>query len=211
MSADPVELPNRAAVRGDPVRAAVPADPVRTAVPAHPVRTTVPADPAPASTGTRLHDLVVRRQLRLPAWLRFSRYTAGSAICFGVSEVVFVALFAPGLLGSKGAAIVASIAGIIPGYFLNRSWTWGRRGRSDFWREVVPYWATALISTALAALGTGAANALFADEPRGVRTLINAAAYMLVYGVLFVAKYVIFHRWLFAPPAEPVTAQPRTD
>lgn len=142
----------------------------------------------------------MRRHLKLPGWLRFSRYTMGSVICFGVSELVFVLLFAPGLLGSKGAAVVASIAGIIPGYFLNRSWTWGRRGRSDFWREVVPYWATALVSTVLAALGTGAANAIFADQPRDVRTLINAAAYMLVYGVLFVAKYFVFHRWLFAPP-----------
>jgi putative flippase GtrA len=150
----------------------------------------------------RLHELVIRRRVRLPGWLRFSRYTAGSAICFGVSELVFVALFAPGFLGSKGAAIVASIAGIIPGYFLNRSWTWGRKGKSDFWREVVPYWATALVSTALAALGTGAANDIFADEPRGMRTLINAAAYMLVYGVLFIAKYIVFHRWLFAPGPE---------
>lgn len=173
----------------------------------------VPTDPdAPAVAGRdrvrsagrdRLHELLFRRRVRLPGWLRLSRYTAGSAICFGVSELVFVGLFAPGVLGSKGAAIVASIAGIIPGYFLNRSWTWGRTGRSDFWREVVPYWVTALISTALAALGTGAANALFADESRGVRTVINAAAYMLVYGVLFVAKYVVFHRWLFAPRPEP--------
>lgn len=153
-------------------------------------------------TTQREYTLVAHRHLRLPGWLRFSRYTVGSVICFGVSELVFVALFAPNLLGARGAAIVASIAGIIPGYFLNRSWTWGRRGRSDFWREVVPYWATAVISTALAALGTGAANALFADESRGTRTLINAAAYMLVYGVLFVAKFVIFQRWLFAPAPE---------
>lgn len=153
----------------------------------------------------REYTLVVGRHLRLPTWLRFSRYTIGSIICFGVSELVFVLVFGPGLLGARGAAIVASIAGIIPGYFLNRSWTWGRRGRSDFWREVVPYWATALISTALAALGTGAANALFADQSRGVRTVINAVAYMLIYGVLFVAKFVIFQRWLFAPPA-PVSA-----
>lgn len=159
-------------------------------------------DPARTVGRDRLRELAFRRRVRLPAWLRFSRYTVGSAICFGVSELVFVALFWPGLLGSKGAAIVASIAGIIPGYFLNRSWTWGRTGRSDFWREVVPYWATALISTALAALGTGTANTIFADESRGTRTVINAVAYMLVYGVLFVAKYVVFHRWLFAPAAE---------
>jgi putative flippase GtrA len=176
----------------------VPTDP-------HPVRTQrIDADDVPPVAGDapatgRWHELVVRRRVRLPSWLRFSRYVAGSAICFVVSEIVFVALFWPGLLGSKGAAVAASIAGIIPGYFLNRSWTWGRKGKSDFWREVVPYWATALISTVLAALGTGAANAIFADEERSVRTVINAVAYMLVYGVLFVAKYVVFHLWLFAP------------
>ena len=148
------------------------------------------------------YTLIRRRHLRLPTWLRFSRYTIGSIICFGVSELVFIALFAPNVLGARGAAVVASIAGIIPGYFLNRSWTWGRRGKSDFWREVVPYWGTALISTVLAALGTGAANAIFSGEPRGVRTAIDAAAYMLVYGVLFVAKFVIFQRWLFAPTTQ---------
>ncbi len=143
----------------------------------------------------------MRRRLHLPTWLRLSRYTIGSVICFGISEVVFVGLFGSDLLGSRGAAIVASIAGIIPGYFLNRSWTWGRRGASDFWREIVPYWATALLSTLIAAIGTGAANAWFIAEPRATRTMINAAAYMLIYGVLFLAKYVIFQKWLFAPPA----------
>jgi putative flippase GtrA len=187
----------------------VPIDPVPAAVGTERRATDQAATPGADRTG-RLHDLVIRRTARLPGWLRFSRYTIGSAICFGVSELVFVALFAPGALGSKGAAIVASIAGIIPGYFLNRSWTWGRTGKSDFWREVVPYWATALISTALAALGTGAANAIFADESRSVRTVINAAAYMLVYGVLFVAKYVVFHWWLFAPKPEPELADGRT-
>ncbi|MCL6538877.1 MAG: GtrA family protein, partial [Acidothermus sp.] len=74
----------------------------------------------------------------LPLWQRFSpnqwrrmfRYTAGSAICFGVSEITFVVLFAPHVLGAKSSSVVASVAGIIPGYWLNRTWTWGRRHRS---------------------------------------------------------------------------------
>ncbi len=148
----------------------------------------------------RGYTLLTRRHVRLPTWLRFSRYAVGSIICFGISELVFVAVFGVGLLGPRGAAVVASVAGIIPGYFLNRSWTWGRRGRSDFWREVVPYWATALASTALAAVGTGAVNAVFAGQPRGTRTWIDAAAFMAVYGVLFVVKFLIFQRWLFAEP-----------
>ncbi|HEX5414903.1 MAG TPA: GtrA family protein, partial [Chloroflexota bacterium] len=85
-----------------------------------------------------------------------SRYTAGSAICFVISEIVFVAVFWPHLLGAKGSSLVASVAGIIPGYYLNRTWTWGRRERSDLWREVVPYWAIALGGAIAAALAIDA-------------------------------------------------------
>jgi putative flippase GtrA len=130
-------------------------------------------------------------------WRRMYRYAAGSVICFGVSEATFVALFWPHVLGARGASIAASIAGIIPGYPLNRSWTWGRKGKSDLWREVVPYWATALISTAVAAFVIGAVNAAFGEYSRDVRTAINATAYLVTYGVIFVAKYLLFDLVLF--------------
>jgi putative flippase GtrA len=126
---------------------------------------------------------------------------ATSAICFGISEVVLIVLFATHLLGARSAAIVASIAGIIPGYQLNRTWIAGRSHRSHFWREVVPYWSTSLSIALLAALVTGAANALFINESRGVRTVINASAYMLTYATTLTFKYLIFHRVLFKPPA----------
>jgi putative flippase GtrA len=137
----------------------------------------------------------------LPRRLRLSRYAMGSLICFGVSEVVFVALFAGHVLGARGASVSASIVGVVPGYYLNRTWTWGRRGRSDFRREVLPYWLTALASTALASFGTGGLNAAFASEPRGTRTVIDAVGYMAIYGVIFGAKYLLFQNWLFAAPA----------
>ena len=141
--------------------------------------------------------------LAKPFWRRMSRYTMGSVVCFLVAEVTFVLLFKPHLLGARGASVVASIVGIIPGYTLNRQWTWGRRGKSDLWREVVPYWVTALVSTALAAVATGAANDAFANYSRDTRTIINAVAYMLTYGVLFIAKYIIFDRVLFAHRPQP--------
>jgi putative flippase GtrA len=146
----------------------------------------------------------VRDGHHLPAWLRLSRYTMGSAICFGISELAFIALFGSNLLGARGASIVASVIGVFPGYFLNRTWTWGRRGKSDLRREVIPYWTTALLSTALAAVVTGAVNAACSGDSRGVRTIINAAAYMVTYGVLFVVKFAVFQR-LFTPGA---TAHP---
>ncbi|HEX5496638.1 MAG TPA: GtrA family protein [Mycobacteriales bacterium] len=133
------------------------------------------------------------------------RYTAGSAVAFAVSELCFVALFGPHLLGAKGASIVASIVGVIPGYFLNRNWAWGRRGRSHPWREVMPYWLTVIVSTALAAIAIGAVNHAASALGRDVRTVINAATYCAVYGTLFIAKFRIFNSWLFrdTPRSDP--------
>jgi putative flippase GtrA len=141
-----------------------------------------------------------------------SRYTAGSAICFAISEIVFVAVFWPHLLGARSSSLVASIAGIIPGYYLNRTWTWGRQTRSDFWREVVPYWATALGGALAAALAIGIVNNAARHDSRSLRTALNAGTYMLTYGVLFAAKYAFFQKILFAPPkvidaTEPVDAR----
>lgn len=152
--------------------------------------------------GYTAHDLLIARRPHLPGWLKVSRYMATSAICFAISEVVLIVLFGTHLLGARSAAIVASIAGIIPGYQLNRTWIAGRNHRSRFWREIAPYWATSLSIALLAALVTGGANALFIHESRGVRTLINAAAYMLTYATTLVFKYLVFHRVLFKPPPQ---------
>lgn len=137
---------------------------------------------------------------------KLARYTAGSVVAFGTSEIAFVALFAPHLLGAKGSSIAASLIGIIPGYYLNRNWAWGRRGRSHPWREVAPYWATVLISTLAAALAIGAVNDAASDWSRAERTVVNAGTYMAVYGVLFVAKFVLFNSVLWkdrTPDREP--------
>jgi putative flippase GtrA len=148
-----------------------------------------------------------RPNVHLPHWLRLSRYTIGSIICFAISETVFIVTFWSHLLGARSASIVASIAGTIPGYLLNRTWTWGRRHRSDFWREILPYWTIALAGALFAALATGAANAAVMSEPRATRTAINAFVYMATYGALFVGKYAIFNKWLFPPPAESTEAE----
>jgi putative flippase GtrA len=150
--------------------------------------------------GYTAHDLLIERRPHLPAWLKVSRYMLTSATCFAISEVVLIALFWSHLLGARSASIVASIAGIIPGYKLNRTWIAGRSHRSRFWREIAPYWATSLSIALLAAIVTGAANALFYSEPRGTRTIINAAAFMLTYATTLTFKYLLFHRVLFRPP-----------
>jgi putative flippase GtrA len=150
---------------------------------------------------SRQRRVRLRELLRHPLAGRWFRYSAGSVVSFGVSELTLVLLFEPHILGAKGAAGVASLAGVIPGYFLNRNWAWGRRGRSDLLREVLPYWVTIAVTTVLAALIIGGVNDAAISESRTIRTAINAGTYLVVYLFFFVAKFMLFQRWLFRPAA----------
>jgi putative flippase GtrA len=133
--------------------------------------------------------------------VKMMRYALGSVVSFGVSEITLVVLFAPHILGARGSSLIASVAGLIPGYFLNRNWAWGRRGRSDMWREVVPYWVTVVVTAIVAALSIGAVNSAVADMSRPVRTVLNALTYLAVYGFFFVVKFALFERLFRAPEA----------
>ena len=145
-----------------------------------------------------LDQLTVARRSALGT--KLTRYALGSVVSFGVSEITLVALFAPHVLGARGSSLVASVAGLIPGYFLNRNWAWGRRGRSHLGREVIPYWLTVVITALVAAVSIGAVNGVVADLSRPARTAINALTYLAVYGVFFVLKFLLFD-WLFRAPA----------
>jgi putative flippase GtrA len=124
------------------------------------------------------------------------RYFAGSVICTVISAVTFMVAFGFGLLGSRGASLLSSATGAVAGYWLNRTWAWGRRGRADVRRELVPYWTTIIVTAIAAALVTGAVNHVVAGitDHRGVRTLFDTAAFLGTYLVSFIVKYVVFNR-----------------
>jgi putative flippase GtrA len=141
---------------------------------------------------------VIRALVRLRQ--RLTRYTAGSVIAGVISEVAFLAVYGSGLAGPRVASVVAFLAGAVPNYHLNRSWTWGRRGRSDPLRELLPYAATVLVSVGIASLTTS-----FVDRSVGAWTdnrllqvVLVTATFAATYGGLFVAKFVLFERVLFA-------------
>lgn len=127
---------------------------------------------------------------------RMAKYFVGSVIAFVVSTVTFGVAFGTGLLGSKGASLTASATGAIVNYFLNRNWAWGKRGRADMRRELIPYWRTVILTAIAAALVTGAVNAILRDmdAARSVRTVLNTIAFVATYGIAFLFKYRMFDR-----------------
>jgi putative flippase GtrA len=104
-----------------------------------------------------------------------------------------VLLLTNGVLGWSAvtANITAVSIGAVPSYALNRAWVWGKRGRSHLWREVVPFWALALLGLAFSTLVVAIADDWW-DAP-----LVVNVANIFAFGVLWVVKYLLLDTLLF--------------
>jgi putative flippase GtrA len=142
--------------------------------------------------------------------IRFGRYTLGSVVAVITSEVAFIACYGTGLLGTTPASAVAFLAGAVPNYVLNRSWAFGQRGKVNVRREVVLYTIVSLVSFGASAVGTKWAShwAPHVTSSHVLRTGLVAGAYLVVQGVLFIAKFIIFQKVIFTGQATDVVAVP---
>jgi putative flippase GtrA len=141
------------------------------------------------------------RQVRLSARTRrLSTYAAGSVVAAVCSEVVLVLCYGVLALAPAVSSTIAWLAGAVPNYWLNRSWTWQRRGRPSLRHEVLPYVAIILATLLLAAAVTKGVDAWLReiDVSDTTRTVAVAAAFLGVYVIMFVVRYLLLDR-LFRP------------
>lgn len=127
------------------------------------------------------------------------RYGVGSLVAVICSQATFIIVYGPVHASTTIASSLAWLAGAIPNYLLNRSWTWGRRGRASVTRELLPYGAIILGTLVLAIAATTAVAAALAGASLsdGVSTLLVSGTYFLVYAVMFAFRFALFNR-LFA-------------
>jgi putative flippase GtrA len=143
---------------------------------------------------------VTARLPRLPAkWVKVWRYTVGSVIAAATSLVVFAVAFGLGL-GNVPANVLAFGAGAVPNWILNRSWAWQRKGRVHVRREIILYAVVSALSLAASSAATGWADheVPSVTPNHTLQVLLVACAYIATYGVLFVAKYVVYELVIFA-------------
>jgi putative flippase GtrA len=136
---------------------------------------------------------------------KFLRYSMVSAVAIVISQVVI--LIAAWLFHLSGIASNAlGAAASTPASFeLNRKWAWGKTGKSHMWKEVLPFWALTLTGLA-ASTGTVEIADSMAKSHHVLgldRALLIMGASLFAWGVVWVAKFVIFNRLVFAPrPAD---------
>lgn len=99
------------------------------------------------------------------------------------------------------ANVMATGIATIPSYSLNRRWTWGKRDRSDPWREVVPFWVLSFLGLALSTLMVGLVDS-WAHQLRLApvfHTGALLAGHLSGFGLLWVVQFVLLDRVLFTP------------
>lgn len=124
---------------------------------------------------------------------------AVSVITVAVSQIALFVLYAGLHWTARSANVLACVAGGIPSYYLNRSWTWGKSGRSHLLKEVLPFWAIAFLGLVFSTWTADVAEGRAVDvtSSRLGQALIINGAVIASFGVLWVAKFFLFNKVLF--------------
>ncbi len=131
------------------------------------------------------------------AWPRkLVTYAGGSAVATGCSELTLLVVYGLWHAPAATASLLAWLAGAIPNYWLNRTWTWRRRGRPSVRWEVLPYAVIIGLTLLLAVLATKTAD--WAMRSAGVapstRVAVVAVVFLGVYVVMFAVRFLLLDR-----------------
>jgi putative flippase GtrA len=107
------------------------------------------------------------------------------------------------------STLFANAVVMVPNYYLNRYWVWGKTGRSHWRREVLPFWVITFAGVALSIVAAGWAHHISTTNHLSqlAATALLLAVILVAFGVLWVLKFVIFNRLFHVAPvaiAEPV-------
>lgn len=154
----------------------------------------VPWLPVPVNASSLL-DLA-----RSPGGTKMIRYTLVSVVSVIVSQLVLFVLQVGFHMGALTANLIACAVATVPSYELNRKWAWGKSGKSHLMKEVVPFWALAFLGLAFSSWAVVEAEAWAKHHHLAhvTRSLTVNGASLAAFGILWVAKFVIFNKILFA-------------
>ena len=138
---------------------------------------------------------------RLLLWLntaegkKIFRYSMVSVISTGVSFTVLFLVYGVGRLWTEvPSTVFANVVATFPSYWLNRSWAWGKSGRSHLVKEVIPFWALAALGITFSIVGASVARHLGIHHSHLVRTVLVLFANLASFGIFWVAKLALFNR-----------------
>jgi putative flippase GtrA len=126
------------------------------------------------------------------------RYALVSVVAVPVGEFG-VLIFNVAGLTAVVSALLGNSLGAIPSYVLNRYWVWGKTEKNNLLTEILPFWIITLIGI-LFSLYTAHVAGQFTKHHHitsVLRLVILLVANLAAFGILWVAKYILFNKVLF--------------
>jgi putative flippase GtrA len=124
--------------------------------------------------------------------------------CFFVSvgstfmSALIIVVLAVGFGVPGGVAnVVAVLVATGPSYYANRRWVWGRRERSDYLRQVAPFWALSITGLVCSTVAVAWTDSMTAGWPVAARAFVLPLANLSIYAVLWVAQFTLLDRFIF--------------
>jgi putative flippase GtrA len=146
---------------------------------------------------------VIQRFRSLLAWShthqgkKMTRYVLGSVVTTAVSFTSIAILYGFRIIpGVIWATLAGNLIATLPAYHLNRTWTWGKRGRSHFRREIVPFWCMSFLSIAFSQIGAFWARSEVHHHSWShlADTALVTGTNLLCFAIFFVLKLMVFNR-----------------
>ena len=125
------------------------------------------------------------------------RFTAASAITSVVSLSTILVVYGFHIItGIISATLFGNIVAILPSYYLTRAWAWGKRGKSHWRKEVLPYWLMSFAGIAFSLLGATWVKGFVHshDLDHSVNTVLVAGMNLVSFAAFWILKIVLFNR-----------------
>jgi len=125
------------------------------------------------------------------------RFTLVSGITTVVSFTSIAILYGFRIIpGVMWATLAGNLIGTLPAYNLNRRWTWGKRGRSLWRAEILPFVAMSLLGIAFSQLGAWwVKHEVHAHHWSHLfNTGLVAGVNLFSFAVFWVLKLMVFNR-----------------
>jgi putative flippase GtrA len=140
---------------------------------------------------------------RLRAWThthegrKLIRFTCVSGVSTATSQLLLLLIFGVAhLWGVVASTFVANACATVPSYYLNRTWTWGKRGRSHLVKEIIPFWTMSALGIICAFFFSLWAHHLIHthDWAHWIDTIVAMAVNFLAFAIFWVLKLLVFNR-----------------
>ena len=125
------------------------------------------------------------------------RFSATSVISTLVGfTTLFLVFGVLRLWGQVASTVFANIVAGVPAYYLNRTWAWGKTGRSHVRKEVLPFALMSGLGIVVSIFGAGLAKHLAVTHHMAhwEATAAVLVANVLSFAVFWVLKLLLFNR-----------------